>query len=217
MPFEFLCWDNASDDRRIIDYISSLKPAWYHLHRENIGYAPAVNQLIINALHSKDQIEFICILDPDLKMPRDWLKIAVEHYEAIPNSGLIAYHCALDKAPETVLHGKKVHVQGVYGIKFLNMAMLRKTGYFCEKYGKYGIEDVDYNHRAWKLGFVHYYIGNGMRCEHLGGARDPENYRMMKVEALKKAVAVHEQQMRLYDQGLELYVPPPQPLALRDW
>jgi GT2 family glycosyltransferase len=215
-PYEFLSWDNNSqEDTAVIDYVASLNPAWHHRHHENIGYAPAVNQLLINALKGPNLADYFCVLDPDMLMSPGWLAKLVECYEAIPITGFASIHCVMDLNPQTVLYGKKVHVhRSVWGVKFLSAAVQRRFGYFYEGYGLYGVEDADYNVRLDRAGMINYYVA-GPTCQHRGV--DSPVYRKFKDSALQKASQVFDQRVTLYDHYRELHISGPVPLALRDW
>ena len=212
-PFKFYSWDNGSIDRRTPDYVATLGPVYQGLSIENIGYAPAINQLLLRCTDYDyyDAIyDYFCVIDPDMEMPPDWLKILVEYNEAIPEIGWSGYHCVLNKAPETELHGKRVHCQGIYGVKCFNRRVFDRLGYFQDDFGVYGNEDCEMNRRLALAGFQSYYVGNGMSCIHAGDdCGDKSPYRKMKWDALEHASVVLERHYAELAAGASLYKHPP--------
>src|ERR1035437_9771180 len=70
-PFELLWWDNGSTDHRVNNCMYLLPNlAYARESTTNIGFAPAVNQLLL-----RSGGEYLCVLDPDMEMPEGWLQL----------------------------------------------------------------------------------------------------------------------------------------------
>lgn len=202
--FEFLSWDNGSSDGRVRDFISSLNPSWRHSSPTNIGYAKAVNQMLLRA-----RGEFVCILDPDILLPNGWLKRLMEVAVDFPDAGVSGYHCVEQLPPTSVVNGHKVHVGDVFGVKFFRRSLLDKVGYLCEDYGLYGLEDRDFLNRITALGFRSYYVpGHSVHAGDDCGDKTP--YRMAKWEALKLAYPKMQANLARYAETGDFYIPPPE-------
>ena len=129
-------------------------------------------------------------------MPKDWLKTIVDHYEAIPNTGIISiYSMAIEKLPERlrdkpegkVINGKHIIGAMPMGAKFLSRDLKRKVGYYKEDLGLYGWEDVLWAERAEKvtkeMGLVNYIIKD-FYADHLGHTDAADYVAFKKKEAL---------------------------------
>ena len=175
--FEIIIVDNASTD-------NSLKLAKSYQvikNSTNLGFATAVNQGIIAAKY-----EYVCLLNNDLNLHKNWLKIITNNIQKHPN---IACVCG------TVLSkdGTKIESQGisfdwsgkciqntinaktlkyVWGssgaVVVYNKNILEKIGLFDEHYFAY-IEDVDVAFRLQKHGYKTLIIPSAT-ANHLGGA-----------------------------------------------
>ena len=171
--YELLVCDNGSKDKRTIKYIESLKPAYFRKNEENLGIG-----VMYNHLAEKAKGEFICIMDNDIELPKNWLKDAVEDYDE--DDGIIGWQCV-----------EGLSQQYVYGTKFMSKAKFNEVGGFDEKFGLYGLEDTDLNKKMINHGYINNYIGES---KHLGvDENDSGEYRKMKDEALKKAWRVETQ------------------------
>jgi GT2 family glycosyltransferase len=205
---EFLSWDNGSTDERVLPFLSSLNPVWSHSSPVNIGYAKAVNQMLLRA-HGK----YVCILDPDIQLPKDWLHRLVTAAEAIPDGGVSGIHCVEALPPVSVVNGQSVHVGDVFGVKFFRRELLEKVGYLCEDYGLYGLEDRDHLNRVSAMGFRSYYVA-GLKSVHAGDdCSDKGEYRMGKWAALKLAFPIMQANLARYAETGNFYVPPTERLC----
>jgi glycosyltransferase involved in cell wall biosynthesis len=204
-PIELLIWDNGSDDLRIQEYISNLKPTYLRLFPENIGYAPACNQLFLRA-----KGDWICMLDPDIKLPHGWLVKLVEANQKIQNSGISSWHCIEKLHHQQVIEGMTLYPGDVFGCKFFSRKLLETVGYYSEDYGKYGLEDRCYLYRTSKLGYLNYYVGTG--SEHMGNdvGDVSSTYRQMKWRALEEAGPKMQANIAKYDSTKNYYVAPPE-------
>lgn len=167
IKYELLVCDNGSKDKRTIEYIESLKPAYFRKNKENLGIGAMYNHMMTKAKGA-----YFCIIDNDIELPKNWLKDAVEDYGDI--DGIIGFKCVEGNNPEYV-----------YGTKFFSRLRYEEIGGFDTKFGLYGLEDGDLNKRMIKAGYINGYIGESV---HLGvGEHDEGEYRKMKDEALKEA------------------------------
>lgn len=203
---ELLSCDNGSSDKRVVEYIASKNPAYHRINTANEGYAPALNQLL-----RRRSGTHVCVLDPDIMVPNNWLKKLVDVNNAIPWSGVSAFHCVEQLKPAIIMEGMEIHPGDVFGIKFFSCRVLRAVGGFCEDYTPYGLEDRDYLYRVFHSGFMSYYLGAGDRAEHLGndvGEQTP--YRKMKWESLHRAVPKMDANLEKYARTRNYYIPIPE-------
>lgn len=202
-PFEFLCCDNGSGDRRVIDYIAGLEPAYFRQNVSNEGCAQMHNQMLLRA-----KGDLFALLDNDIEIRRDnWLRDLVDAYNKIPNSGMIGIHtdnlCPEMHAPETI-EGIVVHParppkeDAVFGTRLFGRAVLAKVGAFCEDYFTYSLCDNEYNTRVHHSGFMNYYI-SGPSGVHLGqDVGEQSSYRRMKDDCLRRAAPIMHQNLHKY-------------------
>jgi glycosyltransferase involved in cell wall biosynthesis len=211
-PYELLHWDNGSTDG-VQAYVRGLAPAWFHHSGGNIGYAPAVNQLMLRATG-----RFLCIVDPDMVLSAGWLRVLVEANTAISQSGLSSIHCVQVLPPISEVDGIRVRVNSeVYGVKFFSQKLLSEMGYLCEDFGLYGLEDNELNYRLHRAGYLNYYV-DGPTCVHAGedcGEKSP--YRQMKWDSLARGVPILDRRRKYIEDTADYFVPPPQDRTWQEW
>jgi len=178
---ELLVCDNGSQDKRTIEYIAKLNPAYHRLNEKNEGIAAMYNQLMLRA-----KGEYMCVIDNDILLPNFWLNRLVEYARLIPDTGISGLHCVEGLWPMVITEPNKiqVHYGSVFGTKFLTRKLVERVGYFNEEYFPYGFEDADYGERARQAGLYTYYIPQ-MGSQHVGwdtGNGTP--YRKMKDDAM---------------------------------
>lgn len=207
-PFELLCTDNGSTDRRVVDLMAGLNPVYHRLNQTNDGYASALNQMLLRATG-----EYLCIIDPDIEIKSTgWLAHLVQINQAIPESGISGYHCVLNLWDAKQVNGFTIHPGWhCFGVKFFNRAFLEKIGYYDEDLGgPYGNEDVVMNFRANRLGFMNYYVGGAHAAIHHGDdVSDTSAYRKMKWESLARTQPMCDAKFARMDAEHDYYVSPP--------
>src|SRR5678815_787338 len=141
--FEFLCCDNASKDRRTIEYIASLKPACHLLSERNLGWAGGNNQMLYRA-----RGEYICSLDTDMLLPNGWLAALVEHCVAIPETGVVSISIGNgDMGRRGMLRDYVIWRNNPLGVKLFHRRVVERVGFFDEGCGLiYYADAVSYTH-----------------------------------------------------------------------
>jgi len=202
--YELLCVDNGSSDRRVVDYIQTLKPVYHSLNKVNEGYAKMMNQMLLRA-----EGEFLCVIDNDILLPEDWLMYLVRANKAIPESGVSGIHC-LGEIPLTeVRNGVSIcPLQHPLGIKFFSRRLLNRIGYFDEEFNPYGHEDIAYHLRAQCAGCINYYVRLG--AKHMGevGSVSPEYDEMKRASAERGHALLQMRAGKAYNG--QVYTPAPQ-------
>jgi GT2 family glycosyltransferase len=168
---ELIHCDNGSE----VGFNIQLQPDVSILNRINLGVASGYNSCMAHATGTH-----ILITGCDRIMPISWLRTIVEHYEAIPNTGIISiYSQPIEKLPERLrgnkegitINGKNIIETMPMGAKFLSRELQREIGYLKEDLGLYGWEDVLWGERAEKVtkskGLINYIIKD-FYAEHLG-------------------------------------------------
>jgi GT2 family glycosyltransferase len=216
-PFEFIACDNGSQDKRVIDYINTLNPAYFRLNETNEGCAMGHNQMI---LRSKG--ELLVFLDNDIEMQAGWLKSLVSSYEHIKSLGMAAGVSGIHsiglgpvKHPPVNVGGLTIHPaippmeDAIFGTRMFDRAVLETVGYFSEGWGPYGLVDNAYNSRVHHSGFINYYVDfpSAMHLDLDMGQNTP--YRKMKDEEMKKAGPLFVAEMARMGYEKNYYVPPP--------
>ncbi|MDE2100016.1 MAG: glycosyltransferase [Patescibacteria group bacterium] len=211
-PFELLAVDNGSVDERVIDYVAGFSPVYHAKRPTNEGYAPALNQMLLRA-----KGDYVCILDPDILPPKDWLRSLVETDMAVSTAlkvGSCGYLCIFGYDEEMVVAGKTIwRTWNAFGIKFYHARRVQEEcGFYYEGYGPYGCEDNDFNYRLNKLAFTNYYVPG--HAEHYDDCALQTTYRLQKWKDLGVASQRWEERKLLMDAHLDYYVAPPE---LKDW
>lgn len=207
-PFELLSVDNGSADRRVVEYVASFNPVWHCQRKDNVGYAPALNQMLLRA-----KTDYVCVLDPDIRpCVMSWLAQLVDTYEAVLaeiKPGSTGVRCIFEYDEEMVIAGKTIHRSwNAFGIKFFHrQRILSEVGYYYEGYGRYGCEDNEMNYRLNKSGFTNYYIPGV--AEHYDDCGETTPYRMQKWKDLEAAQARWEERRKYMDETGDYYVGPP--------
>jgi len=179
--FELCVADNGSTNKRVKEYIESLKPAVFIENGENKGVAHTLNQLI-----EKSTGDLICHIGNDIVMTDDWMKSLVEHQTAIPDTGVNAVY-VVETLPELVeVSGKSVRLSKiVFGCKMYRKELVKDLAY--KEWSKYGLEDSDLSLRFYYQGLKNYYVPNKQGFHNGRDEKANTPYRMMKWAELKKA------------------------------
>ena len=202
-PFELLCTDNASTDRRIVDYIASLNPAFHHLSQTNLGFPVAMNRMM-----QQSTGEYIVLIDNDTEVPYGWLRNMVETYESIPNTGQVALHSLMELHDKKEINGVTVRPgDWLFGVRMFHRSLLDRIGAICEDYGVYGLDDSDWSHRIRILGLIQYYLDK-VYAAHLGGdVGETTPYRIMKNDCLSQHTQIYVSNIAKYIETGEVFIP----------
>ena len=151
---------------------------------DRLGIAAALNE----GIDKTKDYDAVAFCGNDILMPDNWLAMAVQHIDTIPETGMCGIFCVESLPPLETINGLQVHAQSVI---FGNVVIPRKAidavGYFNEAFDPYGMQDTDYSYRLTQLGFKNYYM-QGLQSVHLGhDVGEQSDYRKMKDEGLNKA------------------------------
>lgn len=204
-PFEILVTDNGSQDKRVVDYIQSLTPAYHRVYKKNKGFPFAMNQMMLRA-----KGDYIVLMDNDTAMPNGWLRAMVAAHKTIPETGQVALYSLMERHPVKALNGLQVCPgDWVFGERLFHRSLMDRIGAICMDYGNYGLDDADWSHRIRISGLLQYYL-HGLEAVHRGwdiGERSA--YRQMKDACLQVNGDVFRSNIAKYEATKELYVPFP--------
>jgi glycosyltransferase involved in cell wall biosynthesis len=192
--------DNGSSDKRVIEYIKSLNPAYQRVSQTNKGIARTLNELI-----RVSNGDLIVHIGNDIVMTDGWLSRMKEAYETIHGSGIVACHTVEELYQEKEVNGIKIH-EGirVFGPKMFSRKVIKYLGGYNEVYYPYGMEDSDLAVRSHYSGFRNYYVG-GVSGKHNGhDCGEDTEYRKMKNDSLKKNSMIYDKNYELYKEGKNL-------------
>jgi GT2 family glycosyltransferase len=214
---ELLVADNGSTDKRIIEYVQSLKPGYHRLNSSNEGVSRAFNQLMNRAMG-----DYICLIGNDIKLPTGWLDAMVAYAEVVPNSGIIGIKCTAELPPLTVkkdhfaynraAHYLDAKYDKVFGTMLFSRKVLSTVGGFHEGFHPYGLEDSDFNNRVNLAGFQSLYLPEAAWwSNHIGSdVGNGTDYRKMKDESLSSnSVLFGERHAAYLNRSLPIYEPLP--------
>lgn len=162
---------------------------------DRLGIAAALNE----GIDKTKDYDAVAFCGNDILMPDNWLAMAVQHIDTIPDTGMCGIFCVETLPPLETINGLQVHAQSVI---FGNVVIPRKAidavGYFNEAFDPYGMQDTDYSYRLTQLGFKNYYM-QGLQSQHLGhDVGEQSDYRKMKDEGLNKAGDVWFKYTKMY-------------------
>lgn len=210
LEIELLIADNGSSDRRIVQFLKSLKPAYLRLNSRNEGCAHAYNQLFLRASG-----QFLVTMSNDLLMPANWLWDMFDLYRKIPNAGVVGADWGHGSLPpiSTKLgvsaRWASPELNRVFGVWFFSRRVIEEIGFGHEGYGPYGLEDSDMMERMNLAGFNSCYHPT-MKAEHKGADVGQKSaYRKMKDESLQKNAGIYSQRAaRFHLDGVKEPLPP---------
>lgn len=164
-PYKILIVDNGSNDGTV-EYLKKLKEEKGDLIdlillKENHGISQARNMHWIKC-KNHDVIRF----DDDAEILTDnWIDILKKASDE--NNAVIGLeHESLAHIPDYKENGLADTGEVCGGVYFLPKNCVNKLSGWCEDYGKYGYEDIDYTQRARIGGFKLFY-SNLVRWNHL--------------------------------------------------
>ena len=210
VPIELLVTDNGSEDKRIIDFIRSLNPAYHRVNSRNEGVSHSHNQMII-----RGKGNYVFTAGNDIEMPQDWAEKLIELAERIPNCGLVGAHCgAGGNTPVTKKLGVEARwltpqMDRVFGAWLFKRRIVDEIGWAHEGYGPYGMEDSDINQRLNLAGFNSCYHPTLTSSHHGWDGGKDTPYRKMKDESLAKNCTIYaERAAKFHDIGVREPLPP---------
>jgi GT2 family glycosyltransferase len=162
------------------------------------GIAAALNE----GIRKTKDYDIVAFCGNDIVLPNNWLLMAVEHIQAIPETGMCGIYC-VETLPKTeVINGIEVHpTWATFGNVIIPRKAIDSVGYFNEAYDPYGMQDSDYGLRLTQLGFKSYYI-KVLQSQHIGhDVGEQTDYRKMKDEGLNKAGEIWSEYTKLYEES----------------
>jgi GT2 family glycosyltransferase len=194
---EIIWVDNGSESEEFNKIVPAfpVPPDVVVQNRENLGVAKGYNRGIILATG-----DLIVITGCDRLMPDRWLAKMVEHFEKIPETGIISVY---SQPPEVVperfkndvaiteeRNGLDIIPAMPMGAKMFRRSLLKFAGHLREDFGLYGWEDVEWGFRLRRVleeqKQISYILPNFL-AEHLGSegikefnGKDGEDYHAFK-------------------------------------
>lgn len=166
---EYLFVDSGSEDKRIIEWLTTLRhvDSWLVPSAGNEGIAPARNR-ILRAAQRGGWPDVLIMLDPDILLPDGWYEACLSLLE-VPEVGLVSVNCEGNEYETVTLDGHRMQIKdgNIAGLWVFPKRTLEKVGYFSEDYRWYGGEDSDYGARVRLAGLLNVYVAD-MTAEHLG-------------------------------------------------
>ncbi len=151
----------------------------------NLGVAKASN---IGWLCEPDA-EYYLKLDNDVMIQKSpWLAPMVKTIEDIPVAGAVAYNFENKEYPPQEINGHHVIIKhgNLGGACILIPKRTEKLlGYWCEDYGVYGQEDLDYGIRIQLVGLLNIYLNDKQTALHMNFSDNPQ-YTTWKNEQFEK-------------------------------
>lgn len=176
--------NNSTDGTR--EFLSGLKSLGV-IHNlilldENVGVAKASNL----AWNLEPDAEYYLKLDNDIIMQKDgWLENMVKTYDAIPEIGVLGYNFEPKSYPLETINGMTIQTKRERGniggaVQLIPKRTSNKLGFWCEEYGLYGEEDLDYGIRTRFAGLINAYMPDNEIGFHLPAGKaaviDTENF-----------------------------------------
>jgi len=169
----------------IIDNNSAIKPPMVSIQNKvNLGFPKAVNQGL-----KESSGDYILILNPDTRIPKDFFEVAIQFIKAYPDVGLMGPKLVdPDGSPQgSVFHEPSlfgssqkytpVGVEAVFAVSgacmFLPKSTIAKIGYMTEEVFMY-YEDLDYCRRIHRAG-LRVYFNPGITVVHEHGSSAKQN------------------------------------------
>ncbi len=161
IDYKILVVDNASSDGTA-KFLKRNKISFIY-NKKNMGVARAWNQGIKKALS-----DYVCIINNDIIVSKDWLKGLLDVYELIHNAGIIspgtregALNYDFDSYAEQYVNKmKKIKEDGFFGwCMIIKKDRFKKIGVFDERFVTGIGEDTDFYIRLKKAGFKSYRTG----------------------------------------------------------
>jgi predicted O-linked N-acetylglucosamine transferase (SPINDLY family)/glycosyltransferase involved in cell wall biosynthesis len=144
------------------------------LLEQNIGVAKASN---IAWLQEPKALYYLKYDNDIVIQKNNWLSALVSVIDAIPEIGVLGYNFEPISYPLQVFKNYRIRIKeegNIGGACFLIPKRTRDIlGYWCEDYGLYGFEDVDYCFRVKLAGFLNAYMEDEEIGIHLPAGKAP--------------------------------------------
>ena len=176
-PYVITVVDNASNDGTQI-FLKELEQTEVIknliLLPNNIGVAKASN---LAWLQEPDALYYLKYDNDIVIQKNNWLSALISVVDTVPEIGVIGYNFEPVSYPLRVFNGFKIRVKeeaNIGGACFLIPKRTQKIlGYWCEDYGLYGFEDLDYSFRVKLLGLLNVYMEDEDIGIHLPAGKAP--------------------------------------------
>lgn len=168
------------------------------IYINQLGIAAAINAGIEKA--REYNADAIVTMANDILMPFDWLRLMVNHAEAIPQTGMCGIHTVEGAGDPIEINGLKVNQSfTAFGNVLIPLKVVDDIGGFNTEYDPYGMQDADFAYRCFKSNRISYYVP-GLKAEHIGNdVGSNSEYRKMKDEGLARAMEIWERNKLIYD------------------
>ena len=154
-PYTLIAIDNGSD-KPTEKYLKELKNSFSNFklirNEKNLGFVKAINQGM-----QVSNSDYVCLLNNDAYVTKDWLKNLIQTVESGPSNIGIANPTSNvfgAKGPD----GEKFSYQEIDSAKGFSMLIkkevLKKIGFFDEIYGIGYFEEKDFSKRAIQAGYI---------------------------------------------------------------
>ncbi|MBU1933243.1 MAG: glycosyltransferase family 2 protein [Candidatus Omnitrophica bacterium] len=154
-PYRIIIIDNGSDPEtaQYLNELAGQKPELIYLKRndKNLGFPKAVNQGI-----GLSDAPYLCILNNDTEVHKDWLTEMIQVAEKDAGIGVInpASNNLGQKSPAPELSGKWIEMTACTGFCMLvKREVIDRVGMFDEIYTPGNFEDMDFSKRVVKAGY----------------------------------------------------------------
>ncbi|HYX12799.1 MAG TPA: glycosyltransferase [Nostoc sp.] len=176
-PHTITVVDNASHDGTK-EYLKELHQTGIInnliLLEDNIGIAKASNLAWLQEPEALYYLKY----DNDIVIQKNnWLSTLVSVVDAIPEIGVIGYNFEPISYPLQIIRNHQIRVKEEGNIGGACFLIPKRTqdilGYWCEDYGLYGFEDVDYSFRVKLAGLLNVYMADEEIGIHLPAGKAP--------------------------------------------
>jgi GT2 family glycosyltransferase len=213
-PYELLICDNGSSDQRVIEFIESMKPAYFRKNSINEGCGHSFNQLYLRAKGTH-----IALMSNDLLWPKDWGLETVTWANKVSNSGLVGILFREGgNPPLAVKNDFRAHwvtdtgsqdMTRIFGPTTFKREIVEKVGLFAEEFGPYGLEDSDFNERVTMAGLHSFYVP-GLKSQHLiEDSGQQTEYRKAKDKSLYANDAIYNKRLKYRIETGDFFEPLP--------
>lgn len=168
--YELIHVDNATEDENFCNsFQKTFKPTYQIRNCHNLGVARGYNRGYLNATGSH-----VLITGMDRLMPEGWLKTIVEHFKAIPNTGVISVYgppvregdcyafSRFFDLPDMEVNGLRIQLARPFEARICSRDFFHRVGFLREDFEMYGYEDNEWAMRAMreagKSGLLNYII-----------------------------------------------------------
>jgi GT2 family glycosyltransferase len=172
-------------------------------YEQNMGVSRAINK----GFQLAAAYDAVVIMANDILMPEGWLAEMHKCHKWIKDCGLIGVHC-VESLPAKHDFYPVHHTFCPFGNIYVPREVIRYVGGFNVDFLKYGMNDSEYGYRVHKAGFFSFYLGNGMKSEHIGhDMGEQTEYRKMKDAGMAVALGIYNNAVEQYEKTNSYYRP----------